>query len=756
MADSADSQTNNDAEEDAVSVPLPTLNTDDEALDAVNAFIGSGGAGFAFGGMTPAAQRPLSWVRLGPDTTDGGSHAEVQHFGGFYFDDPDIRGFSHTHFVGTGVADYGNIRLLPLTGFDGPRPDLRFSPFDRGSQSASPGRYDVRLTQPDVAVSLTTGEWTGAHRYVFAQAGDAFLSVDVASSVDDQGVQDAEVSVIDGPDGQEVVGWVRYRGGYVGRGNPYTLHFSMVTSAPIAEARVWDVDGLRGAGQAQQAQGVEAGVVLRFDVSSGQAVEARVGLSLIDLDAARAHRAAEAPLSAPFDAIAASSRAAWADKLGRARIGGGSPDERALFFTSLYNLYRMPSRLDELDGRYVGVDAQVHTWTGGGHYYTDLSLWDSFRTTHPWYALVDHPVATDCLRSLMAMYEAGGVLPRWPAALSFTGGMIGSSADFLFAEAFLKGVGGLDYDAAFDALMVTAMGDPPLGAGHGGRGDMAAYLQYGYLPSDLADESVSRTLEFVYADAALARMASGLGRDEAPALTARGEQWRALLHPDSGFFQPKRSDGTWAPDFDPLRVDMRSGYFTEGNAWHWRFYTPHDLGGLRAALGAEAFGAALERFFKNSTLGRRSDPWITNILPDLFYWHGNEPPLHAVYGFAYAGDSERLGFWLRQIQGRLYATTPAGLAGNDDGGTLSGWYVFSALGFYPIAGTDQFIIGAPLFSHAMLTRHDGQTLVIEAEGASATRSHVQAARLDDSPVQGPTLTDAQLWRAQRLRFQLAP
>lgn len=743
---------------DTHNLPPPEFSTTDQALDLVNPFVGSGGGGFAFGGMTPAAQRPLGWTRLGPDTTNGGSHGEVQHFGGVFFDDPHIRGFSHTHFVGTGVADYGNLRVLPLSTIEGERPDLRYAPFDRDSHQASPGLYSVHLTDPDVQVSLTAGYWSGAHRYTFSEAGTVHLAIDAASSVTDDGVQAASIQI--NTNGM-VEGWVRYRGGYVGRRNPFTLYFSVFPMAPVGERRVWDSAGFRPLGEVEVVEDVEAGAVISFDVNAGQSVELRVGLSLIDLDAARRNCIAEIPPAKSFDALALEARTEWAEKLGLARIAGGTPEQQEIFFTALYNLYRMPSRLDEVDGRYVGLDAEVHTLTESTaepwRYYTDLSLWDSFRTTHPWFALTDHGVARDCLRSLMEMFAVGGVMPRWPAALSYTGGMIGSSADFLFAEGALKGIEGIDYDAAFDALMVHALGDPPANDFLNGRGNMEAYLEHGFLPADVTDESVARTLEYVYADAALGLMATHLGRPEAADLTERGRNWRLLLHPESGFLQPKQSDGTWTEGFNPLTVDMRSGFFTEGNAWHWRFYAPHDLLGLQEALGGpEAMNEALEFFFKRSMLGRRATGFVSAFLPDLYYWHGNEPPMHVVYGFLVAGQRERFGFWLRQIQTRLYSTAPDGLAGNDDGGTLSGWYVFSALGLYPIAGTDLYFIGAPLFERAEIVLPNDKTLSIEAPGASADRWHVTAVTLDGAPVDGIFLTHAQIQDGGVLSFTLAP
>ena len=722
-----------------------TLSTAEEAYAAVDHFIGTGGVGFGFSGLTPAAQAPLGLVRLGPDTTAAGSHPRHAHFGGYNAEDPDVRGFSHLHFVGTGVSDYGNLRVAPLADLT-TAPGSDYSPKVAESEHAEPGFYEVDLLDPEVHVELTSTLRVGVHRYTFARDGRVYLAIDPASSVNDDGVLASSVTI---EATGEVHGWVEYRGSYVGRGNAFTLHFSATLSRPFDDAFVWDDAGYQMG--TLSASAMSTGAALAFDDVNGEPITMKVGLSMVDLDNARLNRAEEAD-DDDFDALRAQTKARWLNKLGRIQVAGGSEAQRRVFFTALYNTYRMPTRFDDVDGRYRGLDA-VERPGGGFAYYSDLSLWDSFRTTHPLYTLIDQEVQRDCLRSLLVMSETGGVVPRWPAALSYTGGMIGTSADFLFAESAIKGVDGVDYEAAFDALMVTAMGDPPAGSGHGGRGGMADYMSYGYLPADLHDESVSRTLEFAYADGALALLAERLGRPEAAALAARGKNYANLFDPDVRFFRPRNADGSFA-DFSALAFTSREGHFTEGNAWHWRFYAPHDPEGLITLLGGDdAFATSLDVFFSSSALGKGSGPIATGIF-DLFYWHGNQPSLHTVHLFMAAGRPDLYARWLGEIQTRLYHDTPSGIPGNDDGGTLSAWYVFSALGFFPLAGTDRYIVGSPIFPRAVVLLESGAEIVIDAHATSDTHRQVSAFSIDGALHEGWSFEHDRIAEGASLFFEM--
>lgn len=700
---------------------LPPLISVEEAMAHVDLFIGSGGIGFNYGAMTPAAQRPNGLVRLGPDTTQGGVHPGFHHFSGYHFDDADVRGFSHTRFVGTGIEDFGNLRVLPQASAE----PLAFTAMDKGSEIARPGYYSVRLPEVGAMAELTATRLGGLHRYTFDAPG--WLSFDAASSIASGGVQDVELRV----DGGALSGHVTYKGPMTGRGHGegFTLWFHGALSPPPS--------AVEGPTDGRAALRVEAGPV-----------ELRVAISLIDGEQARANFDAEVA-GVGFDDAVALAEAAWAERIGRLRVSAGAERDLTILYTALYHTYAMPSRLDE-GGQYRGIDNAVHALDREGGYYTDLSLWDTFRTLHPWYTLFEPELQRDCLNSLLDMARDGGAMPRWPAATTYGGSMIGSSADHLFAGSALKGIEGVDYAAAFDVLWIGANGPTP----YAGRRSIEDYLEHGYVPSDHAGGSVSRTVEYAWSDASLSGLASLLGREaEAESLWARGQGWRRLLDPATGFLAPRRSDG----DFEQVRptaVHMDGeGPYVEGSAWHWRFsafQSPASLAEAIADVEGDplALGAALDAFFERSGIG--DGRWVP-ARPDPYYWHGNEPDLHAPWLYYAVDRPEDAQRWVRAIQQRAYGAGPDGLPGNDDGGTMSAWFLLTAVGLYPVAGTDVYYVAPPLFERAQLQLVE-RTLDVTAPGASAAQWRFSEAYVGERLIEGGVLQHGELLEAGRLRF----
>ncbi|MFP4596887.1 MAG: GH92 family glycosyl hydrolase [Persicimonas sp.] len=711
----------------------------ERAFELVDPFIGTGGLGFGYAALTPAAQIPNGLVKLGPDTTRGGSHPDLAHFSGYNFADGDVRGFSHLHLVGTGVPGLGNLGVLPVAEVDAEAPWRQFTAMDKDSEAAEPGYYKVSLPDLDVSAELTATRSGGFHRYS-SESDQLTLLFDPASSVKESPSIDADITV----DGDIIEGSVVYGGDFATRSRPFALHFSAALDTTPSDVSTWTDEGVEGGSVA--AQGTQAGAVLVFD--DVQRVELRVGLSLVDLAQARLHR--EDLDERSFEQVRQAAADSWKQKLGRVRTRGGSLEDQTIFYTALYNIWRMPSRLDGLDGRYRGMDGEVHT-ADGFAYYSDLSLWDTFRTLHPWLTLVDPEMQADCLNSLLAMKEATGYIPRWPAMLSYTGSMLGTPGDQLFAEGALKQIPGVDYEAAFDALYETATQKPAEGAMFSGRTGIARYIELGYVPADEVDESVSRTLEFAWGDWSLANLADTLGREEADELRQRAGNWQHLYDDEFGILRPRNADGSFVEDISGGYGD-RSGHYTEGGPWHWSFYPMWQPEQLATTFGgAEAFYTSLSRFFERS--GINSDDFST-ALPDRFYWHGNEHDIGSAYLFHFTEHPEEVGRWIRLIQKTAYTTDPDGIPGNDDGGTLSAWYLFSALGFYPVAGGDQYLLGAPLFPYAEVDVADDQTLVIEADGAGPDSAHVVGVHVDGEPVEGPYLSHDQL-RGTTLSFEMA-
>lgn len=726
--------------------------TNEEILEAVNPFIGTGGLGFGYAAMTPAAQVPLGLVKVGPDTTRYGSHGSQQHMSGYNDADPHVRGFSHLHFVGTGVADYGNLRIYPSRTLDRVGTRSWFATHDRATEDASPGYYTTELVEPSVKVELTSSLRGAAHRYTFSKDEPIYLAIDAASSVIDRDALDASVEV--DPATGEVRGWVLYQGGYVGRRFPFKLHFVIQANTAPDSAFVWDDTGLlQGQTTLTPGDNSSAGAVLAWQTPPATPIELRVGLSLVDEQGARAHLEQEVPLSYTFEEVLSGAKLAWLERLSTIRVAGGTASERAIFYTALYNAFRMPTRFDDHDGRYPGLDQQIHTATHP--YYTDLSLWDSFRTTHPLYDLIAPDVQRDVLLSLLAMHRDGGVIPRWPAGISYTGGMVGSSADMLFGGSAAKGLDGVPWNEALSASLEVADGLVPDTAIGRGRDGIEPYIALGYVSAEASSGSASITLEYAYNDWAIHHLATAAGeQDTATRFLERSRSYRNIFDPESRFFRARHEDGSFVESFDPGVVEDRSGdNFVEGSAWHYRFYALQDIEGFVELFGGpEALSTDLTTLFEMSNFG--DGVLGKHFLPEPYYWHGNQPPIHSVSLFAFSSTPQAQYTWLERIRQSYYDETPAGLPGNDDGGTLSSWYVFHALGFYPIAGSDQYILGAPIFTRAALQLPGGEGLIIEAPEASPSHRHVEATRLDDAPIAtAPRLLHEDLSNAT-LRFQM--
>jgi predicted alpha-1,2-mannosidase len=729
-----------DAEPDAEPAPEPL--TLEEAHARVDPFYGSGGIGFGYASGTPAAQMPNGFVKVGPDTTAGGAHAPQNHFSGYYYLDPHVRGFSHIRLVGTGAADLGNLRFTPLAEADD-EPWRSWTALDKETEEAAPGYYRCDLPTEGVTAEMTSGWFSAIHRYAY-DAG-AVLQIDPASSIVGEGVELASIAW----DGSEVQGEVEFDGPFTGRSRGFTLSFSITFDVEPDSVSGWDNDGLV---DGTEFDGTRTGMVFTFP--EGSTVEARVGLSLIGVAEASANRVGEAGPDQTLEGLRAEASTAWDGVVGNVQIAGGTLREQRIFYSSLYNAYRMPTRLSEPDGRYRGFDGEVHT-ADGHDYVSDLSMWDTYRTLHPWYSLTDQPRQRDALRSLLLMDEQGGDgVPRWPAMLGETGSMIGESADIVFGDAAAKGVEGIDWGDAFEALYRNSYERTYSDDGTGlGREGIEDYVTLGYLPYERYDESVSKTLEYVWNDFGLASVARAAGETEMAAeLEERSLSFTNTIRPEHGFPWPRDAAGEFDPDTSERSVYMRGGPFTEGSAWHWRFYGWHAPEVLAEMVGGDvALREALERFFADSRLGEEGRP--NNALPDPFYWHGNEPALHAAALFVAAGDANRGTHWAREIMERLYNDTPDGIPGNDDGGTLSSWYLFTSIGMYPVAGSNLYYLTAPLFEEVRVDLGDGETLTLLAPGASHENREIVGVTLNGDPMDSFEIRHGQLAGAT-IEFEL--
>jgi predicted alpha-1,2-mannosidase len=726
----------------------PSLPPVVDPIPYVDPFIGSGGFGYAAGSAFPGAAAPNGLAKVGPDTEGPFGTITFLHYAGYWFGDDTIQGFSHLHLHGTGLPDYGVLSLMPV---DGPIDAGRTTPagyestFRKESERAAPGTYDVTLDRGGIRVEITATGHAAHHRIQFAAGEPGHLVVDLAKHLPGGAVDSAEIEL--SPEEQRLSGRLRSVGDMSGAFGGHDLYFDVVTRQPWTSSVVWsDQAGPPAAGTTAAGTGVGCGLAF---APSAAPVELQVGLSFVSAAAARGNREAEMP-GWDFEATRAEVERQWRQLLGRVRVEGGSQAERRMFYSALYRAFLMPTVASDVDGGYR-FGAGEPAVADGFRFMTDMSLWDTYRTLHPLYHLLAPEVGADAVRSLMAMAGALGFFPRWPIATGESGVMLGASAEIVVADAVVKGVE-VDAGPAWAILRAAALDAEAPAAGRGGRGDIDEYLELGYVPAS-RDRSASTTIEYAWDDRALSELAAALGEEEDAALLAeRSLGWRQLYDPSLGFVRGRNADGSWptAGGFDPTGF---TDEYAEANAWQTAFSAFHDPEGMiELFAGPEAFVLRLEELFhqaESDLAARPHGDTIASSVPRPFYWHGNEPDIHAAYLFGLAGRPDRAARWIDWIRAALYSDGPDGLAGNDDGGTLSSWYVWSALGIYPIAGTDRYVLGSPIFARATIDLPGG-SLTVEAAPAAERTGRIL---LDGQPVSGAVLRHADLLGGRTLSFE---
>ena len=695
----------------------------------VNPFIGTGGHGHTY----PGASLPFAAVQVSPDTRP--DPGDWDGCSGYHAGDARIFGFSHTHLSGTGAADLCDILLSPHcgeprldNGLDG-RPGYG-SAFDPDSETATPGYYSVQLKDYGIQAELTATEHCGLHRYSYPKGAMARITLDLthraqvlASSLAFLGDRELQGS-------RQSTGWI----------HDHRVFFVARFSRPFTEVGIKQGDryvpGLRQAsGSALKAQAAFG--------SAGGPVLVKVGLSSVDIAGARKNLDAELP---GWDFAGTRDRAAelWRRQLGRIEIEGGSTRERTSFFTALYHTALAPNLFQDTDGRYLGRDLRIHAGDGSRNY-TTFSLWDTFRAEHPLLALLEPGRTGDFLRSFLRQYEQGGRLPVWELAGNETDCMIGYHSVSVLADALLKGVTGVDPDRALEAMVHSADED---------RLGLEPYRRLGYIPAEAIDQSVSRTLEYAYDDWCIAQLARKLGRDDLDRrFSRRAQNYRNLYDPQTGFSRGRDAKGWWQP-FDPFEVNE---LYTEGNAWQYDTFVPQDLPGLMALHGGPGpFAQALDALFNapSATTGRRQ-PDISGMIGQCA--QGNEPSHHLAYLYACAGQPWKTQALVSRLRRELYSDQADGLPGNDDCGQMSAWYVFSALGFYPVTpGSGQYVLGSPLFPRATLHLENGRDFVVRAANAGPGAPYIQAATLNGHPHPGATLSHQDILAGGELVLVMGP
>ncbi|MCK0189773.1 GH92 family glycosyl hydrolase [Arenibacter sp. F20364] len=692
----------------------------------VNTFIGTGGfpywvCGFNF----PGATVPFGMVRLSPETMSFYNNTKDFSTSGYYYGDNKILGFSHTRLAGTGATDGGHFLFTPTTT---PTDKIDFNldyahKFSHANETAFPGYYRVQLKKEQIISELTATERTGLHRYTFPKDGHKNILIHITNTTGNHKAQDGVIKIL--PKKNELEGSVKTFGSFAGRFGGIKVYFVAKFDHPFSDYGIWD--GHKFSANTISKESDSLKVFLGF---SKENITVKVGISHISIENARLNLETEDG-DLNFGDILQIAKDKWESKLKLIEIEGGSAEERNVFYSALYRSFQMPTTFNDVNGEYMGFDKKVHLATDFT-YYTDLSLWDTFRTVHPLFNLIAKDEQRDMLVSLVEMAKQGGSLPRWPSGYGYSNSMLGSPADMVIAESYLKGIRNFDVELAYKKMRQVALEPIPKDSSAAGREEINGYLTYGYCPTEFGDEAVSKTLEYAWADHSISLLANELQLpDDQKLFQKHSKFYKNVWNPDTQYFQPRHKDGRFVEKFKPLQLtytdwdDEFTKDYTEGSALQWRWAVPFDADGLVSLFkNKDYFVSQLNNFFA------KADPKKATWSPGSYYWHGNEPDIHAAYLFNAVQRPDLTQKWVRWILDNKYDNSYVGIDGNDDAGTLSAWYIFSSLGFYPIAGTDIYQLGAPLFKSATLNIGEDQ-LVIKTENYAPEHIYVKKILLNN-------------------------
>lgn len=722
----------------------------------VNPFIGTGAVANSLSGNNyPGATVPFGMVQLSPDTREAPDWAQAS---GYDYNDSTIYGFSHTRLSGTGASDLIDILMLPVTEL------RRSSAFTHEEEEAEPGYYRVRLTDNDIVAELTATTRTGVHRYTYLEGKPAMLYIDLDHSANKgswgRRIENSQLRVVDSHtiEGYRIItGWAKLRKVC------FTMHFS----APITEWEVWN-NGKHYT-NTPVSNGTDVKGTFTFD-TQGAPLVCRVALSPVSIANARENLLAEAEGKA-FDQIRREAREEWNRELGKIDITGGQATEEELqiFYTALYHALIQPNTFSDVNREFMTPDYSVGRTLPGHTQYTTFSLWDTYRAAHPLYTLIEPERTADFVSSMLTQYEYYGYLPVWQLWGQDNYCMIGNHAVPVIVDAVLKGLcpdprnqtphttgeqtgttagkvkswERILYEAVKGSLTTPHLNAP-----------FDVWDTYGYMPEDIQSQSVSLTLEMAYDDWCAAQLAAHIGEmGDYEYFMKRSTHYRNLFHPTQKFFQPKDSHGEWMMPFDPYKYGANGGYpFTEGNAWQYYWYVPHNVSDLIALTGGkEAFCRKLDEFFTSTqTSGEKNDNASGFV---GLYAHGNEPSHHVAYLYALAGQPQKTQQLVHHIARTLYNTSSSGYAGNDDCGEMSAWYLFSALGFYPVNPVGgEYVLGTPLVNHAVVQLAGDKELRIEVERKHSDEIYVKRVEWNGHRLKGTIVHHTELIKGGTLRF----
>ena len=709
----------------------PDAETECYATEYVNPFIGTDFTGNTY----PGAQAPFGMVQLSPDNGLPG----WDRISGYFYPDSTIAGFSHTHLSGTGAGDLYDISFMPVTlpYKEADAPLGIHSLFSHDEETASAGYYQVRLKDYDINVELTATERCGIQRYTFPEA-DAAIFLNLRKAMNWDFTNDTRIEVVD----SVTIQGYRFSDGWA-RGQH--IYFRTRFSKPFASVQ------LDTAAVIKDGKRIGSSAIARFDfhTSAGEQILVTTAISGVSMEGAARNLAAEAPAD-DFDKYLAVTRKNWNEQLSKVEIKSNDIDEKVKFYTALYHSMLAPTIYSDMDGAYYGPDKQVHQADGWTNYST-FSLWDTYRAAHPLYTYLEPQRVNDMVKSFLAFSEQNGRLPVWNFYGSETDMMIGYHAVPVIVDAYLKGIGDFDPKKALAACVATANIDEYRGIG--------LYKKYGYVPYDVTDHynsenwSLSKTLEYAYDDYCIARMAEKLGeRQIADEFDKRSLNYKNVYNSQTTFMQPRNNKGSFIENFSP---DDYTPHICESNGWQYFWSVQQDVDGLISLVGGkERFAQKLDSMFTYNPSADEDLPiFSTGMIGQ--YAHGNEPSHHVIYLFNAIGQPWKTQKYAAEVMHELYKNTPAGLCGNEDCGQMSAWYVFSAMGFYPVDPiSGKYEIGTPMYPEMKMHLANGKTFTILAPAVSKENIYIQSVKLDGKPYDKSYITHEQIMNGSIFEFEM--
>ena len=693
----------------AFSLTLATLQAG-EITKYVNPFIGTGAIdGGLSGNNYPGATSPFGMIQLSPDTSEAPNWGDAS---GYDYNRSTIFGFSHTRLSGTGASDLIDVTLMPTSS------GRTSSTFTHDEEKASPGYYQVMLKDENINVELTTTQRNGIHRYQYPAGKDAEVILDMDHSADKgswgRRIINAQIRILNdhAVEGYRIItGWAKLR----------KIYFYMEFSSPILTST------LRDGGRVHENTAVVNGTNLhgcfRFGKLNGKPLTCKVALSSVSMENARQNMEQEAP-HWDFDRYMAAADADWEKQLGKIEIKG-TEVQKEIFYTALYHTMIQPNIMSDVNGEYMAADYTARKVGDNETHYTTFSLWDTFRASHPLYTLLEPERVTDFVKSMIRQYEYYGYLPIWQLWGQDNYCMIGNHSIPVITDAILKGIPGIDMEKAYEAVYNSSVTSHP-------NSPFEVWEKYGFMPENIQTQSVSITLEQAFDDWCVAQLAAKLNKDaDYQRFHKRSEYYRNLFHPKTKFFQSKNDKGEWIEPFDPYQYGGNGGHpFTEGNAWQYFWYVPHNIQALMELTGGtKAFEQKLDTFFTSTYKSEQMNHNASGFVGQ--YAHGNEPSHHVAYLYNFAGQPWKTQKYVSHILNTLYNSTSSGYAGNDDCGQMSAWYVFSAMGFYPVNPADgRYIIGSPLLDECTLKLAGNKEFRIRTIRKSPEDIYIQSVTLN--------------------------